>query len=159
MKNKLLKYTGIIAIIYMFITSCDKAVVYEQYFKIPGNTWNNKNIIHFNVNIADTISPHNIYIDIRNRSQYFYSNIFMFITTYAPNGEFVRDTFEITLADDKGKWLGTGIGNVWSSQVPFHKNIKFPYRGIYMFDIEQAMWVEDLAHIVDVGLRVEKSTK
>ena len=77
MKNKLLKYTGIIAIIYMFITSCDKAVVYEQYFKIPGNTWNNKNIIHFNVNIADTISPHNIYIDIRNRSQYFYSNIFI----------------------------------------------------------------------------------
>lgn len=144
---------------YLFATSCDQTRIFEQYTKIPGSTWNNKNIVHFNVNVADTVSPYNIYINIRNRSQYQYCNIFMFITTYAPNGEFVRDTFEITLADNKGKWLGKGIGNVWNLQVPYHKNIKFPNRGIYMFDIEQAMWEKDLAHITDIGLRVEKTTK
>ena len=159
MKNILRKISVLIVFTGLFAISCDRHRVFEQYAEIPGSTWNNKNIIHFDVNIADTTNPHNIYLNIRNRSQYSYSNIFMFITTYAPNDEFARDTFEITLADNRGRWLGKGIGNVWSLQVPYHKNIKFPYRGIYMFDIEQAMWDEDLAHIVDVGLRVEEAVK
>lgn len=159
MRNKLCIISGLIILIGLLTLSCDRNRVFEQNIRIPGNTWNNKNIVHFDVNIADTVNPHNICINIRNRSQYKYSNIFMFITTYAPNGEFARDTFEITMADNKGKWLGKGVGNVWSLQVPYHRNIKFPYRGIYMFDIEQAMWDKDLVHIADVGLRVEKAVK
>jgi gliding motility-associated lipoprotein GldH len=159
MKKKLCNITGLIVCISLLTLSCDRNRVFEQNIRITGYTWNNKNIIHFDVNIADTVNPHNIYINIRNRSQYKYSNIFMFITTHAPNGEFVRDTFEITLADNRGRWLGKGIGNVWSLQVPYLRNIKFPYRGIYMFDIEQAMWDNELAHIADVGLRVERAVK
>ncbi len=157
MKNKLLIIYALVGIDCLLILSCYRNSVFDHYVKIQNNTWNNKNIIHFDVNIADTVNAHNIYINIRNRSQYPYSNIFLFITTYAPNGEFARDTFEITLADNRGRWLGKGIGNVWSLQVPYLKNIKFPYRGIYMFDIEQAMWEKNLTHITDVGLRVEKA--
>ena len=124
---------------------------------MPGNIWNKENIIQFKVNISDTVSSHNIYINLRNGSKYPYSNIFLFITTHAPNGVSVRDTFEITLADNRGKWLGKGIGNAFSNQVLYLKNVRFPYRGIYVFDIEQAMWNIKLAHIIDVGLRIEKS--
>ncbi len=159
MKNILRNLAVLIAFTGLLTVSCDRNRVFEQYVKIPGSIWNSKNIVHFDVNIADTVNPHNIYINIRNRSQYSYSNIFMFITTYAPDGLFARDTFEITLADSRGRWQGEGIGNVWSLQVPWHKNIKFPDRGIYMFDLEQAMWEEDLANITDVGLRVERAAR
>ena len=111
----------------------------------------------FRTYISDTVASHNIYINLRNGSQYQYSNIFMFITTHAPNGVSVKDTFEITLADVRGKWLGRGIGRDMSNQVLYLRNIRFPFRGIYVFDIEQAMWNAELAHIMDVGLRVEKN--
>jgi gliding motility-associated lipoprotein GldH len=155
-KIKLLYITCLSALICLLLLSCDKSRVFEKNIKIPGNTWKKENIIHFSVNISDTANSHNIYINLRNRSQYTYSNIFMFITTHAPSGESVRDTFEITLADARGRWLGKGIGNALNNQVLYLRNIKFPYRGIYVFDIEQAMWDDELDNIVDVGLRIEK---
>ena len=150
--------TGLSVLICLSLLSCDKNRVFEKNIKIPGNTWKKENIVHFDVNIPDTASSHNIYINLRNRSQYTYSNIFMFITTHAPSEESIRDTFEITLADVRGRWLGKGIGNALSSQVIYLRNIKFPYRGVYVFDIEQAMWDDELDNIVDVGLRIEKNT-
>ena len=156
-KYNILNFTGLLTIICLSLLSCDKNRVFDQNIKIPTSVWNKKNIIHFNVNISDTISSHNIYIILRNGNQYQYSNIFMFITTHAPNGVSVKDTFEITLADVRGKWLGRGIGSAMSNQVLYLRNIRFPFRGIYVFDIEQAMWNVELAHIIDVGLRVEKN--
>jgi gliding motility-associated lipoprotein GldH len=154
--KKVFYITFFYALIFLLLLSCDKNRVFEKNVKIPGNTWQKSNIIHFNVNISDTSSSHNVYINLRNRSQYAYSNIFMFITMHAPNGESVRDTFEITLADARGRWLGRGIGNALSNQVPYLQNVKFPYRGVYVFDIEQAMWDKKLENIIDVGLRIEK---
>jgi gliding motility-associated lipoprotein GldH len=156
-KIKLLYITCLSALVCLSLLSCDKKRVFEKNIKIPGNTWKKENIIHFNVNISDTASPHNIFINLRNRNRYTYSNIFMFITTHAPSGESVRDTFEITLADVRGRWLGRGIGNALSNQVLYLRNIKFPYRGVYVFDIEQAMWDAELDNIADVGLRIEKN--
>jgi gliding motility-associated lipoprotein GldH len=156
-KNNIQNFTGSLALLFLMLLSCDKTRVFEQNIKIPGSVWNKENIVHFKVNISDTVSAHNIYINIRNGSKYSYSNIFLFISTHAPNGVSVRDTFEITLADARGKWLGNGIGNVFGNQVLYLKNIRFPYRGIYLFDIEQAMWNTKLAHITDVGLRIEKA--
>ncbi len=155
-KNNILNLIGSLAFLCLLLLSCDKNRVFDQNIKIPGSIWNKENIIQFKVNISDTVSSHNIYINLRNGSKYTYSNIFLFISTHAPNGVSIRDTFEITLADAKGNWLGKGIGNAFSNQVLYLKNIRFPFRGIYVFDIEQAMWNAKLAHITDVGLRIEK---
>ena len=77
----------------------------------------------FEVNIADTITPHNFYINVRNADGYPYGNIFMFIKTTFPNGKMSNDTLECTLADEKGKWLGSGIGDLYDNQIPFKKNV------------------------------------
>lgn len=155
-KNNILNLIGSLAFLCLFLLSCDNNRVFDENIKIPDSIWNKENIIQFRVNISDTVSSHNIYINLRNGSKYQYSNIFLFISTHAPNGVSVRDTFEITLADNRGDWLGKGIVNAFSNQILYLKNIRFPYRGIYVFDIEQAMWNTKLAHIVDVGLRIEK---
>jgi gliding motility-associated lipoprotein GldH len=156
-KNNILNFAGSLALLFLMLLSCDKTRVFEKNIKIPESVWNKENIVHFKVNISDTVSAHDIYINIRNGSKYSYSNIFLFISTHAPNGVSVRDTFEITLADARGRWLGKGIGSVFSNQVLYLKNVRFPYRGIYIFDIEQAMWNTKLAHVIDVGLRIEKA--
>jgi len=69
----------------------------------------------------------------------------------------VRDTVGIRLADDNGRWLGKGAASVLSLSYPYRQNIKFPIPGIYVFDIEQAMRVDDLKYIADIGVSIEKA--
>ena len=61
------------------------------------------------------------------------------------------------MADEKGKWLGTGVGDLYDNQIPFKRNVRFPLAGIYHFEIEQGMRLETTPLILDVGLRIEKA--
>jgi len=136
--------------------ACNSGKLYNQHINIPNNTWNMKNIAEFKPEIQDTTSIFNIYIHIRNTGEYPMSNLFLFVKTTSPQGFYVKDTFECVLSDQKGKWLGKGFGSVWSNKVIFKKNVRFPYPGDYIFKIEQAMRINKLPGIVDVGMSIEK---
>ena len=113
-------------------------------------------MIKFSVPVQDTVSLHNLYINLRNTGKYPRSNLFLFIHTVSPLGSTFRDTFEIKLADDQGRWYGRGFGGIWTHQVLYRKNVKFPYKGVYRFELEQAMRKKVLPGIVDVGIRLER---
>ncbi len=136
--------------------SCNRNRVYEKNTEIADGIWNVKDKVSFDVPITDTLSVNNIYINIRHTSLYLYRNLFLFIKTTAPSGASIRDTFEITLADEKGKWLGSGLGDIWDNQILYKRHVQFPYSGIYNFEIEQAMRRENLPFVMDIGLRIEK---
>lgn len=138
------------------ILSCDKNCIFEDNINLPGHIWNRENLLNFNVEISDTVNSHNIYVNIRNGGQYQYSNLYLFIKTVSPSGQWIRDTVECALADQKGRWLGSGLGDIFALQIPYKQNIRFPYAGIYSFELEQAMRTKELKHIFDIGLRVEK---
>lgn len=138
------------------ITSCDSKRVYEQNVDIPEDIWDQKNPVYFDVNITDTASLHNVYINIRNASGYGYSNIYLFLDTKYPDNSISRDTIECILADPAGKWLGDGSGDIWDNQILFKKNVRFKQTGTYKFRYEQAMRMPKLPMIMDVGLRIEK---
>lgn len=139
----------------LFLASCDKNRVFEDNKDIPDGVWSRNNKVSFQVNIIDSITPHNIFVNIRNSGSYPYRNIYLFITTTS-KGITVKDTFECILADEKGKWYGNGLGDIWDNQLLFKKNIRFPHTGLYTFEYEQAMRNDDLPMIMDVGLRIEK---
>ena len=149
----------LILCIVVLCLSCDRNKVYEHFTAIQGPSWNSYDIIHFNVSIADTAVAHNVHISVRNTGQYEYSNLYLFVTAHSPNGSIVRDTIEVTLADDHGKWLGKGPASVYTLYYPYRQNIRFPLQGIYQFDIEQAMWIKELKYISHIGLRIEKAGK
>jgi gliding motility-associated lipoprotein GldH len=142
--------------ILIVLGSCDSKRVYEQNYDIPDYIWDQKNPIYFEVPITDTISLHNVYINIRNTSGYGYSNIYLFLDTKYPNNTISRDTIECILADPAGKWLGDGSGDIWDNQILFKKNVRFKQIGTYKFRYEQAMRMSKLPMIMDVGLRIEK---
>ncbi|HVA98733.1 MAG TPA: gliding motility lipoprotein GldH [Bacteroidia bacterium] len=150
---KPLFFSGLILIT---LSSCDKNRVFEKNQKIPNNTWDVKNSIKFQVPISDTITPTNFYVNIRNTDNYPYRNIYLFITTQFPDGGKAVDTLECILADQNGKWLGSGLGDIWDNQILFKKNVRFPHPGNYIFEFQQAMRTEQLPEIMDVGLRIEK---
>jgi gliding motility-associated lipoprotein GldH len=141
----------------VFFSSCDKRRIYEENQTIPENVWEKNNVLKFSVDIADTISPTNFYVNIRNADGYPYNNLYLFIKTKFPNEKFLYDTLECVLADEKGKWLGSGMGDIYDNQIPFKRNVKFPAAGKYMFEIQQGMRIDNIPLIMDVGLRIEKA--
>jgi gliding motility-associated lipoprotein GldH len=146
----------IAAVMVFILPSCNQDVVYEQNRRIPGDRWNRHHIPSFEFEITDTASPHDLMINLRNTGEYPRSNLFLFISATSPGGAFTRDTLEFILAEPSGKWRGRGFGSVWQNRFYYRQNVRFPEAGKYTVEIEQAMRLEDLPGILDVGLRIER---
>ena len=145
---------------FMAAASCtNNSSLYERNFNMTGEQWNRDSVLMFEVPVTDTTGAYDILFCNRITGQYPYSNMFLFITIMAPDRSHQSDTLECILADKRGKWLGRGFGNVWSNTIPYKHNISFPTSGTYVFYIEQAMRVDNLPHVLDAGLRIEKSGK
>lgn len=140
----------------LILVSCDKNRVFESNIEIPSYQWNKDSILLFHVDIVDTISSHNIFLNVRNTSQYAYQNLFVFLNTTSPTGISLRDTLECYLADDRGKWLGDGWGDIYDNRFLYKRNVRFPVSGIYTFKLVQGMRANELKYITDVGIRIEK---
>ncbi len=141
----------------LLFASCDSARIFEQNQEIPESGWAQTNVIKFDVDIKDPATAAHFYVNVRNADGYPYGNVFLFIKTVFPNGKFSSDTLECVLADENGKWLGTGVGDLYDNQIPFKRNVRFPQAGTYHFEIEQGMRMENVPLILDVGLRIEKA--
>ncbi|MCC7331579.1 MAG: gliding motility lipoprotein GldH [Flavobacteriales bacterium] len=154
--NSYIKYLCVFAMV-LTVISCDNNKVFDQYIQVENANWKIENIAVFSVEISDTSSLHNMYINIRNKGNYAYSNLYLFVKIESPDGNFSTDTVNCTLADKSGKWVGNGIGDLFDSQTPFYGNFKFAQQGKYSFSFEQAMRVENgLDGISDIGLMIEK---
>lgn len=111
--------------------------------------------------VSDTVSTHDVYLDLRHTGDYPFSNLYAFVTLTSPDSTRLVDTVECTLADPSGRWYGKGQGFISSDRFQAHvlyklRN-KFPRRGRYSLMLEQAMRVEKLEGIIDVGVSVERS--
>ena len=145
----------LILVALVFIT-CDRTRVFESYHEIDPGGWNKDSVVTFTFNIEDTVQGHNLYIDLRNKGNYPNSNIWLFLSVDSPDGISLSDTIEFTLADPAGRWLGSGLGDLYDNQFVYRSNVYFPLRGTYMFNIQHGMRSEILEGIRDVGIRVEK---
>jgi gliding motility-associated lipoprotein GldH len=154
--NSFTKVATLFVITFTMI-SCDSNKVFDQYIEVENATWKRENIAKFSVDIKDTTNAHNLYINVRNKGNYPYSNLYMFVKIEGPDGNFSIDTVNCILADKSGKWLGNGIGDLWDVKVPYIGGFKFAKSGEYQFSFEQAMRVENgLEGITDMGLRIER---
>jgi gliding motility-associated lipoprotein GldH len=140
----------------LVIQSCDSKRFYEENRQIENGLWNSKDKATFNVTITDILNRYNFYFNLRNRGDYPYSNIYLFLKTVFPDGRIAMDTIECPLADYDGKWLGSGISEVKFNRFLFQKGVRFPQKGQYVFEVEQAMRVNELKGITDIGIRLEK---
>lgn len=150
------KYLTALTIAVSF-ASCNFNDIYNENVSIDDGKWIQEKVARFEVDIHDTLTSHNFYINIRTDNSYRYSNLFIFMTTTFPNGNMTRDTIEFVLADDSGKWLGKGWGRVKENKVQLKDNLRFPLSGKYVFLIRQGMREDTLTGITDIGLIFEKT--
>ncbi len=131
-------------------------MIYRNTQTVPDNIWAINKPLVFDVPIDDSISKYNIYVTVRNADSYDFNNLFLFIDIKTPMKFTERDTLECPLADASGKWMGSGLGDIWDNKFLFKRNMTFQRKGTYEFVFTQAMRVDSLPMIMDAGLSIEK---
>ena len=152
----ILKYIAILLTTIVVSSCTDKDIIFDKSVIINNASWNNEDMPYYDVNVEDTLSNYAFYLNIRHLENYRYSNFYMFLHTTFPNGNMTHDTIECILAYPDGRWIGDGSGSMRNSKILLNKNLRFPLKGNYHFEIEQAMRDDVLEGITDVGIRFEK---
>lgn len=141
----------------MIMFSCSQDVIYDQTIEVKSASWEKNELARFDCEIEDTLTNYRFILNLRHNIDYKYSNLFLFMNTTYPNGNKGRDTIEIIMAEKSGKWLGSGWGEIKDLSVPLIENIRFPLKGNYTFQLQQAMRIDTLSGIENIGIRIEKT--
>lgn len=144
-----------LVLVGLMLTSCDSAMLYDQQFSVAEDGWHADDIKTFEFDIQDTLSPLDLYINVRTSTDYPYSNIYLFLYSEYPDGYTDKDTLEFILAEPNGKWLGESSGTVVENKMLISRGGRFATSGTYRFKIEHGMREAVLPEVLDVGFRLE----
>lgn len=150
-----------VAATLVLVTGCTDNVIYQSDVPVPDGAWSRTFTPEFAFDITDTVSQHDVYIDVRHTGDYPFSDLFLFVDLTGPGGRTMRDTVECLLSDPSGRWLGKGTGFIFSDRIQakvlYKLHNRFPASGRYTMKLEQAMRMEPLPAVIDVGVSVERS--
>lgn len=141
------------------IVSCGELPEFSDSVVISSNGWDIIDSHEFSWKVTDASVKYEAYVDVRHTGDYQFSNLFLFMDLTYPNGKTRLDTLECVLADRRGKWHGTGLGDVLDNRVSYKSEFQFPSAGEYTLSITQGMRVNPLLGVVEVGFCLEKTKK
>lgn len=155
--TRTLRIPLLLAVLSMAILSCDGKRVYEKNLELDKGEWPKDKALEFEFEIANTSELYNVLVNVRNGNDYPYSNLYLYIEMQSPDEKYYSDTLEFQMADNTGRWTGSGIGSNWINQFPLLQGVKILVPGQYKVIIKQGMREDTLRAISDVGIRIEKS--
>lgn len=137
------------------VVSCVRHAVYNEFVLIHPDGWSADSVGAFSLDIKDTVSLYDMWINVRHTGGYPYQNLWLFVEEISPDSLIRRDTIPCLLADYTGKWIGSGSGSVYLLSVPFKQQFRFDQTGIYQYTIFHGMRDEVLMGIHAIGLKLE----
>jgi len=138
------------------LTSCFEMPYYSESSAVDSSGWYSADTLKFNLSIADSSQRFNSQINLSHTGDYPYSNLYLFIDITYPNSRHRVDTLECVLADKRGRWYGTGLGDMVNHRIQYLNDIAFPLNGDYEVAITHGMRSEPLEKITDLGFRIER---
>lgn len=149
----------ITVLVAAYLCGCNSGTVFSDSKSIKNEKWSSNDTLKFMFHIEDTLSAYEFLVNLRNTTDYKYSNFYLFIHILFPDRQKADDTLECILANDMGKWLGKGSGKIKDNRILYRKNILFPRKGDYMVYIVHGMREKNIAGIADVGFIVKKQSR
>lgn len=140
--------------VVLLATACTDRALLDENIAIAGHQWHYEDQPSVETHITDTKTAYNIYLNLRHTPDYKYSNVFVLIHLHQPDGKDTTERIELPLAAPDGRWLGRGVGSVYSHQALIKEHFRFPDTGKYVFTFEQNMRETPLKEITDVGIRI-----
>ncbi|PKP21116.1 MAG: hypothetical protein CVU02_02940 [Bacteroidetes bacterium HGW-Bacteroidetes-19] len=143
------------SLLFLFI-SCKNDIFYEKMDTIKNETWNVNQKLVYEFEILDSLQYYNIYLNVRNSTDYPYQNFYIFLTNQFPSGLQIVDTLGSVLCDPFGKWYGKGSGRIKDNKFLLRKQVRFQQKGKYIFTVQHGMRDENLHGITNFGITFEE---
>ncbi len=154
---------AILIVILLPAVGCTDDAIVRQHVELDPNGWSADAPALVEFEVKNTELPVDLFVDLRHNGEYPYRNLFLFLETTMPDGTTEKDTIECLLADRMGHWKGSGNGFIFSNGVKhdilFRYNNRFPQEGHYKMSFVQAMRVEELQGMLDIGLIIRPNVK
>ncbi len=158
-KRNLFKFVALSTI--LAFTACTATDFFNEY-KSLSDGWKKSEPAVFSFESLDTLSKHNAYINIRTKSDYPYSNLFLIVKMFPPEGTATVDTLQYQMAKADGTMLGTGFTDVKEHKLFWRKDIVFKKQGVYKIEVAHAIRKVNevkgdvvLNGITEIGLQVQ----
>lgn len=135
-------------------TACNDQPLLDRNEAITERRWFREQQPEFRVEVDDTATAYDVFINLRNSIDFQFSDLFLEVQQKQPDSSSVRYAIKIKMTNREGLWIGQGSGNIYSQQVRFLINYHFPDTGTYTFKIKQNMRVNPVEGINDIGIRI-----
>ena len=155
-KNKLLCFTSVLLFI-LLASSCSQNEAYFQYRELKNAEWERYDTLYFEIDSIQSSGLHTVYLEVTNNVNYPYQNLWLFAQDNFTDSTYVEHKIECRLADESGKWLGSGFGSLYQTSFVYRGNIVFsPERKDYRVKIVHGMRDEVLTGIERIGVKIIK---
>jgi len=139
------------------LQGCSGGLIYEKYAEIDGLGWEYNSPVTFEVDVEDASKKYDFYVNLRHTNDYPYSNLWLMLYSYPPEGNPTQQRMELKLAKPDGKWIGTGLGANITHEIRVKSGFTFPAPGKYAFTVQHDMREQIVAAISHVGIRIQET--
>lgn len=159
LQNKLKTILLSVFVLSIGLSSCSEREDYYRFEEIKGANWAVEDALVFVIDTMDVQSGINydISVEITNNVDYPYQNLWLFSEYNKNDSTTVKDQKEFTLADEFGKWQGSGFASLFQSSHPVLKSVQFEKGKRYQISIRHGMQDKVLHGIEKVGLKISKT--
>jgi gliding motility-associated lipoprotein GldH len=139
----------------LLAVGCGEPPLFAESEDVDPNGWSGEDALSFQWEVSDTLQRQDVILDLRHAQGYPFSNLYLFLTYEFPNGKTRTDTVACTLADELGRWRGSGFGDLVDQRFLLQSQVAFPLSGSYHVKIAHGMREDPLTGLANVGLRLE----
>lgn len=140
----------------LLFAGCNSKNYYAEVKQLPDEKWAVDKPLYYKVNIEDSMQYYNMYIQLRNTTDFETQNFYVFMKTKYPDGHAEQDTLGFILCDKFGNWTGKGNGRLKDNKFLFQPKVRFPFNGEYIFTVTHGMRTDVVEGIESFGIVLEK---
>lgn len=146
-----------VTLISCILSGCSAPETFNENQSFQNNEWTYTDVKSFSVDVEDTASTYDIYVQLRHSSQFEWRNLWIKIQTVFPDNTEKERRIDLLLSDPAGVWYGDCLGENCDRVIKIQSKAKFPAKGTYIFRIAQDMRENPLKMLKSVGVLIEKN--
>ncbi|MBK5194736.1 MAG: gliding motility lipoprotein GldH [Proteiniphilum sp.] len=142
--------------LFSLLISCSEGEEYYRFHHIEKGKWYRDSTLIFTMDSLNISAgrAYDVTIEISSGYIYPYRNLWLRIDHNLADTLLRSDTLHYRLADEHGKWLGSGVGGLNQLSLPFLSSIPLYMPHLYRLTIAHVMSDDPLTGIEKVGLKV-----
>lgn len=137
----------------VLLSACAGDTVYNESQRVANPEWNKDSVPEFAVELPQGL--YRVDVMLRNTDEYRYQNLWLFLTSQTADSTIV-DTLQCFLADDYGRWVGMGLGSIYTNRFTWIDSVAVVDSLKVNYKIAHGMRHDELAGIKEVGIIVSE---